>query len=60
VASPTLCLSAAGRQNQNAKGGAASAAARCPRNLGTIVKAQEIQFHNEVYNQFLEPVLAAL
>jgi len=23
-------------------------------------QAQEIQFHNEVYNQFLEPVLAAL
>jgi glutamine synthetase len=26
---------------------------RCPRNLGTIVKAQEVQFHHEVYNQFL-------
>jgi glutamine synthetase len=26
---------------------------RCPRSLGTIVKAQEVQFHHEVYNQFL-------
>jgi hypothetical protein len=30
-----------------------AAADRCPRNLGTIVKAQEVQFHHEVYNQFL-------
>jgi glutamine synthetase len=26
---------------------------RCPRALGTFVKASEIQFHHEVYNQFL-------
>src|SRR5579862_5211971 len=26
---------------------------RCPRLLGTFVKAQEVQFHHEVYNQFL-------
>jgi glutamine synthetase len=26
---------------------------RCPRLLGTIVKAAEVQFHHEVYNQFL-------
>ena len=30
-----------------------TAADRCPRSLGTIVKAQEVQFHHEVYNQFL-------
>ena len=30
-----------------------TAANRCPRNLGTIVKAPEVQFHHEVYNQFL-------
>ena len=30
-----------------------AAADRCPRALGTIVKAQEVQFHHEVYNQFL-------
>jgi glutamine synthetase len=30
-----------------------TAADRCPRNLGTIVKAPEVQFHHEVYNQFL-------
>jgi glutamine synthetase len=30
-----------------------ASADRCPRNLGTIVKAQEVQFHHEVYNQFL-------
>jgi len=30
-----------------------AAADRCPRSLGTIVKAQEVQFHHEVYNQFL-------
>jgi glutamine synthetase len=26
---------------------------RCPRLLGTIVKASEVQFHHEVYNQLL-------
>jgi hypothetical protein len=26
---------------------------RCPRTLGTIVRPQEVQFHHEVYNQFL-------
>jgi len=26
---------------------------RCPRLLGSIVKAQEVQFHHEVYNQYL-------
>jgi glutamine synthetase len=26
---------------------------RCPRLLGTIVKPSEVQFHHEVYNQFL-------
>jgi glutamine synthetase len=26
---------------------------RCPRALGTLIKAQEVQFHHEVYNQFL-------
>jgi hypothetical protein len=26
---------------------------RCPRLLGTFVKPQEVQFHHEVYNQFL-------
>ena len=26
---------------------------RCARALGTFVKAQEVQFHHEVYNQFL-------
>jgi glutamine synthetase len=30
-----------------------SAADRCPRLLGTRVKTSEIQFHHEVYNQFL-------
>ncbi|HWP85025.1 MAG TPA: glutamine synthetase family protein [Terriglobia bacterium] len=29
------------------------AADRCPRALGTIVKAPEVQFHHEVYNQYL-------
>ncbi|HUO34271.1 MAG TPA: glutamine synthetase family protein [Candidatus Acidoferrum sp.] len=29
------------------------AADRCPRLLGTIVKAPEVQYHHEVYNQFL-------
>src|SRR5579871_4156155 len=26
---------------------------RCPRLLGTIVKPEEVQFHHEVYNQYL-------
>jgi glutamine synthetase len=26
---------------------------RCPRSLGTFVKAQEVQYHHEVYNQYL-------
>ena len=26
---------------------------RCPRALGTFVKASEVQYHHEVYNQFL-------
>ncbi len=30
-----------------------SAADRCPRLLGTHVKAPEVQYHHEVYNQFL-------
>ena len=30
-----------------------AAADRCPRALGTLVKAPEVQFHHEVYNQFL-------
>jgi glutamine synthetase len=30
-----------------------TAADRCPRTLGTVVKAPEVQFHHEVYNQFL-------
>src|SRR5246127_4329482 len=30
-----------------------TAADRCPRNLGTVVKAPEVQFHHEVSNQFL-------
>jgi glutamine synthetase len=30
-----------------------ASADRCPRLLGTFVKAQEVQFHHEVYNQFL-------
>jgi glutamine synthetase len=30
-----------------------TAADRCPRMLGTFVKAQEVQYHHEVYNQFL-------
>jgi len=30
-----------------------ASADRCPRMLGTFVKAQEVQFHHEVYNQFL-------
>jgi glutamine synthetase len=30
-----------------------ASADRCPRLLGAIVKAQEVQYHHEVYNQFL-------
>ena len=30
-----------------------SSADRCPRALGTFVKAPEVQYHHEVYNQFL-------
>ena len=30
-----------------------TSADRCPRQLGTFVKAQEVQFHHEVYNQYL-------
>jgi glutamine synthetase len=30
-----------------------ASADRCPRALGTFVKAPEIQYHHEVYNQFL-------
>jgi glutamine synthetase len=30
-----------------------ASADRCARALGTFVKAQEVQFHHEVYNQFL-------
>jgi glutamine synthetase len=30
-----------------------ASADRCPRLLGTIVKASEVQFHHEVYNQYL-------
>jgi glutamine synthetase len=30
-----------------------AAADRCPRSLGTFVKAPEVQFHHEVYNQYL-------
>jgi glutamine synthetase len=30
-----------------------ASADRCARLLGTIVKAAEVQFHHEVYNQFL-------
>lgn len=26
---------------------------RCPRSLGTVVKQPEVQFHHEVYNQYL-------
>jgi glutamine synthetase len=29
------------------------AADRCPRALGTFVKAPEVQYHHDVYNQFL-------
>ncbi len=30
-----------------------ASADRCPRLLGTFVKTQEVQYHHEVYNQFL-------
>jgi glutamine synthetase len=30
-----------------------ASADRCPRLLGTMVKAAEVQFHHEVYNQYL-------
>ena len=30
-----------------------AAADRCPRSLGTVVKVPEVQYHHEVYNQFL-------
>ena len=30
-----------------------ASADRCPRQLGTFVKAPEVQFHHEVYNQYL-------
>jgi glutamine synthetase len=30
-----------------------AAADRCPRALGTVVKVPEVQFHHEVYNQYL-------
>jgi glutamine synthetase len=30
-----------------------ASADRCPRLLGSIVKSQEVQYHHEVYNQFL-------
>src|SRR6201987_4753187 len=42
---------------EDVKGGYAelkqASADRCSRLLGTFVKAQEVQFHHEVYNQFL-------
>ncbi|MBV8432997.1 MAG: glutamine synthetase, partial [Candidatus Eremiobacteraeota bacterium] len=30
-----------------------ASADRCPRLLGSFVKAQEVQYHHEVYNQYL-------
>jgi glutamine synthetase len=30
-----------------------ASADRCPRLLGTVVKSSEVQFHHEVYNQYL-------
>ena len=30
-----------------------ASADRCPRHLGTFVKAPEVQYHHDVYNQFL-------
>jgi hypothetical protein len=41
------------RPGGNSFVGCRSAADRCPRALGTFVKAPEVQYHHEVYNQFL-------
>ena len=30
-----------------------ASADRCPRLLGTVVKGAEVQFHHEIYNQYL-------
>ena len=30
-----------------------ASADRCPRSLGTFVKVPEVQYHHEVYNQYL-------
>jgi glutamine synthetase len=30
-----------------------ASADRCPRLLGTFVKAPEVQYHHDVYNQYL-------
>jgi glutamine synthetase len=30
-----------------------ASADRCPRLLGTFVKTQEVQYHHDVYNQYL-------
>jgi glutamine synthetase len=30
-----------------------ASADRCPKLLGTFVKPQEVQYHHEVYNQYL-------
>ena len=30
-----------------------ASADRCPRALGTFVKSQEVQYHHDVYNQYL-------
>jgi glutamine synthetase len=30
-----------------------AAADRCPRALGTVVKPPEVQYHHEVYTQYL-------
>jgi glutamine synthetase len=30
-----------------------ASADRCPRQLGTFVKSEEVQFHHEIYNQYL-------
>jgi glutamine synthetase len=30
-----------------------ASADRCPKLLGTFVKPEEVQYHHEVYNQFL-------
>jgi glutamine synthetase len=48
----TTKLFAAGVKGRYAELKRASAD-RCPRQLGTVVKAPEVQFHHEVYNQFL-------